>query len=437
MRKIVSVILVCMMTLSAFTLASCTAIKKVDGDLQTTVQTTTATTEQKEPVPVDSVNGKGARQLLESFFDDYKNSKSFDLSMSMTTTEEGVTTTESVEIKLNDKEMYMAMTMDETDMKIWFVGGVMYVDMAGEKYKTSTSDVNDMFGEGFVDELLSTIPTEFPEVYMKKVGDAQIYSYKGVYYFTVTVSAEEAEQMEVGDEEYTETIYFNSIGEVVKIVDKSATYTMTLNINSYGKNIVIAPPVDANGFEDITDMGGGQGSSEYAVYEWICETLENATTYSMDVSVDGQNMSYATDGNGKYLCVFEDTSYQEMWMVGGNGYVAQNGERPIKTSLTKDFKSSFEALEMLKDSVAMPIYESDMKDIEYIEDYYGASRLSFELEYFDGTSDCYHIEFYTGGNNITIVNIFISVVEENEVVSEIIYHFSEINDNSLKIYAPI
>ena len=92
---------------------------------------------------------------------------------------------------------------------------------------------------------------------------------------------------------------------------------------------------------------------------------------------------------------------------------------------------------MLKDSVAMPIYESDMKDIEYIEDYYGASRLSFELEYFDGTSDCYHIEFYTGGNNITIVNIFISVVEENEVVSEISYRFSGIDDNSLKIYAPI
>ena len=439
MKRIISFILVCMMILGVLTLSSCVPIKKIDGDAEsTTTQGTTATTAPQEPVPVDSVGGMGAKQLFEKFFEDFTNSKSFDFSASMTTTEDGKTVTENVEFKIDEGgELYMSMFMDGMDMKIWFVDGVVYVDMGGEKYKSSNQDVDDIFGEGFFDEFISIAPDEQYDAYLKKIEGAQIYSYGGLYYFSFSVTAEEAEQMGVGDEGYTETVYLKADGTITRIVDKSVTSSMTLNLNSYGKKVTITPPADPNSFEDMTDQGGGQVSDEYAVYEQVCEVLDNATTYSMDVYVDGQNMCYATDGSGKYLCVFEDTSCQEMWIVGGNGYVAQSGERPVKTSLTKDFKSSFEALEMLKDSVAMPIDEADMKDLEYIEDYYKASRISFELEYFEGTSDCYDIQFYTVGSNIKIVDIFISVVEENEVVSEIAYSFSGINDEDLKIYAPV
>ena len=105
MKRIISLILACMMIFGALTLSSCVPINEKDGDAQsTTTAGTTATTAPQEPVPVDSVNGKGAKQLLEKFFSDYKNSKSFDLSMSMTTTEDGVTLTDSIDMKLTEDD---------------------------------------------------------------------------------------------------------------------------------------------------------------------------------------------------------------------------------------------------------------------------------------------------------------------------------------------
>ena len=76
MKRIISLILACMMIFGALTLSSCVPINEKDGDAQsTTTAGTTATTAPQEPVPVDSVNGKGAKQLLEKFFDDWNNNE--------------------------------------------------------------------------------------------------------------------------------------------------------------------------------------------------------------------------------------------------------------------------------------------------------------------------------------------------------------------------
>ena len=435
MKRIISLILACMMIFGALTLSSCVPINEKDGDAQsTTTAGTTATTAPQEPVPVDSVNGKGAKQLLEKFFSDYKNSKSFDLSMSMTTTEDGVTLTDSIDMKLTEDELYMGMTMDGADMKIWYVGGVMYVDMGGEKYKTSNSDIDDMFGAGFVDEVVSTIPTEFPEAYMKKVEAAQIYSYGGIYYFSVSVSAEEAKQMEQGDEAYTETVYFNSSGAVTRIIDRSASSTMTLNLNSYGKSVTITPPADPDSFVDMTDQGGGQASAEYAVYEQICKKLSDATVYIMETKVNGVSyMDYTTDGEGKYVKVFDGNDYYSMWSVNGNGYVAVNDQTPVLTSITEEMLSAFEAAASLKDLIAEPVDESEMDAIT-LESVWGTKVLAFEIEYSEDECVVYVIKFNDSYNNL-----YIEITEySGQSVMKTSCRFELVSDGGfIKVNAPI
>ena len=430
MKRIISLILACMMIFGALTLSSCVPINEKDGDAQsTTTAGTTATTAPQEPVPVDSVNGKGAKQLLEKFFSDYKNSKSFDLSMSMTTTEDGVTLTDSIDMKLTEDELYMGMTMDGTDMKIWYVGGVMYVDMGGEKYKTSNSDIDDMFGAGFVDEVVSTIPTEFPEAYMKKVEAAQIYSYGGIYYFSVSVSAEEAKQMEQGDEAYTETVYFNSSGAVTRIIDRSASSTMTLNLNSYGKSVTITPPADPDSFMDITP----QYSAEYAVYRQILDVLRDATVYSMNVELDGEPyVLYQTDGIGEYVCVYESENIYQVWSGGGNKYAFAHNEQASKvTSLTEEMRSAFEAAALVKDVVLEPVDESEMDAIT-LESVWGTKVLAFEIEYSEDECVVYVITF---DDSYSYIHIEITEYS-GQSVSASDFYFKNINDENFKVVVP-
>lgn len=436
MKRIISFILVCMMILGVLTLSSCVPIKKIDGEADnTTTQGTTATTAPQEPVPVDSVGGKNAKQLIEKFFNDYKNSKSFDIEAQHVTAEDGMTTTESIALKLTDNDLYMDMKMDEMKMEVWFVDGVLYVDMDGQKYKSSNDDIDDVFGDGFIDEIVSGIPTEYPEAYMKKLEAAQIYSYGGIYYFSVTITAEEAEQMELGEEGYTETVYLKADGTVIKIVDKSATATMTMTVNSYGKNVTITPPADPNSFVDQTT----QTSEAYTAYESVCDTLYEAIAYGFDIIVEENSvvsMSYTTDGNGKYVCVLEETNTYEMWIVSGKGYVSVDGERPTQTSVTADMRSTFEELEGMKDYFATPIEEGDMKDLEVIDDYMGVTRITFEVEYFEGTSDFYIIDYSTVNNRIYSVTIMISSMEDGVVTSETTCYFVRLDDD-VKIYAPV
>ena len=269
MKKIISLVLAFIFVIGTLTLSSCVPIRKIDGDAEsTTTQGTTATTAPQKPVPVDSVNGMGAKQLFEKFFEEFTNSKSFDFNAIITTVEEGKIVTENVEFKIDESgELYVSMFAEGMDMKIWFVDGVVYVETEGQKYKSSNQDVDDIFGEGFFDEFISIAPDEQYDAYFKKIEGAQIYSYGGLYYFSFSVTAEEAEQMGVGDEGYTETVYLKADGTITKIVDKSATSSMTLNLNSYGKKVTITPPDDPDSFVDMTDQGGGHISAEYAAYE--------------------------------------------------------------------------------------------------------------------------------------------------------------------------
>ena len=430
--------------LGVLTLSSCVPIKKIDGDAEsTTTQGTTATTVPQEPVPVDSVGGMGAKQLFEKFFEDFTNSKSFDFSASMTTTEDGKTVTENVEFKIDEGgELYMSMFMDGMDMKIWFVDGVVYVATEGQKYKSSNQDVDDIFGEGFVDSFVSELPsTDHHDTYMKKLEAAQIYSYGGLYYFSVSVSAEEAKQMDMGDEAYTETIYFNSSGAVTKIIDRSATSTMTLNLNSYGKKVTITPPADPNSFVDMTDQGGGQVSDEYAVYEQVCEVLTSATAYSVVWYDDELYMSYETDGEGEHILANWGSNVYEIWYIDGQYYLSRNGEAPLETlSLNGEAYSAYQESQGINKILDDLEDGGSINDIATVNMGDSKKMMTFEFHYPSGDEFLENVIIFvsiTYDCDFTNIDISMNTQYNGEPIGITNFYFSSINLTDLNITAPV
>ena len=371
MKKIIVITLSCILTLSSFLFTACD--ERVDNNKlseQTADVTQNNTATEEKPMPIPSVKGKNARQLFEDAMSDYTSSKTFDVAMSMESTKDGEKTIEKIAYKINDTEMYLDIELEEQDMTIWFVDNTVYLEMDGQKLKAVNTSIADVLGENFLDELLAQIPTDtsdIPEAYKKKMERAQIYSYKGTYYFSITLTDAEAIEMELGDKGYTETIYFDSTGALKKIVTKDTEETLTVLLNSYGKDIKISKPKNADEFVESPtnqpnqpnenpnnpnqDGHGNQDPATYAVYEQLLDKIDNATSYIMSIELYGKPyISYQIDNNGgKYVSVTEsENSIYEMWIINGQGYVSINVETPLKTEITTSMLQSFESVENLK-----------------------------------------------------------------------------------------
>lgn len=452
MKKILVIVLVCVLTLSSFLFTACD--ERVDNNSkkpseETTGQPQNNTVTEENPMPVPSVKGKNARQLFEDAISAYTSSTTFDVSMSMETTEDGKTTTEKIAYKFTDTEMYFDIELDEQDMTIWFVDNTVYLEMDDEKYKASNTSIADVLGEDFFDQLLAEFPTDIsdiPEAYIKKMEGSQIYSYKGIYYFSVTVTDEEAVEMELGEKGYTETIYFDANGAIKKIVAKDAESTMTVLINSYGKDVTITKPENADTFvEQSFDSDnklpsdtpsdsdhGNQDPQTYAVYEQLLDKIDNATSYIMGIDLDEEPyISYQIDSKGgKFVYVTEsENSTYEMWIVDGQGYVSINGEKPLKCEITSDMLQSFDSVESLKDYlVKMKVLGDDMIGLSISNTTIpGEKLLTFSVKN-SSSEDLYSFTF---GNSY--IDALITTTSNGQ--SETIKYIFDFVD--MEVYAPI
>ena len=443
MKKIIVIAISCILTLSSFLFTACE--KRIDNNEnksseQTTAQTQNNTATEEKPMPIPAVKGKNARQLFEDAMSDYTSSKTFDVAMSMESTKDGEKTIEKIAYKINDTEMYLDIDMDEQDMTIWFVDNTVYLEMDGQKLKAVNTSVADVLGENFFDELLAKLPTDtddIPEAYKKKMESAQIYSYKGTYYFSVTVTDAEAIEMELGDKGYTETMYFNSTGAIKKIVAKDSEETITVLINSYGKDVTITKPENADEFieQPTTPPAdpGMQDPATYAVYEQLLNTIDTATVYTMTIEMDGEPyIFYETDGKGgKYVGVYEYSAESyDMWIVKNQGYISQNGQYPQKTTVSSDMLQSFTKIENLRDQITdNRIQGEKMSDLKH----FNTSNLNEKTLSFGVLDTTYTYVFTYGPSYIDVL----VTKNENGRSETIKYIFDFISDPMFEVYAPI
>ena len=438
MKRSISLALVCVLLAFSLALTACDIGNDVITDTETKpvtekqTDTETETEASKEPVPVDSLGGKNPKQLFLQFYDEYTQSKGYDITMTSRMTEEGVTSNQTVTVKVNETSIYVYMKYDEEEMKIWYVDGIMYTEMDGEKVKTSNSDIDDIFGDGFIEQISSTFPdkADLPQTYLDKLEKAQLYSYDGLYYCTVNVTDSEAQEM--GEEKgYKETLYFDANGKLKKAVDEAVDVYQCLVLTSYGTTVVINAPADAHKFVDMDNGGNSGGDNDpqaYAKYTQVCDAIAAADVYELNFLIDEQvYMDYATDGQNQYLGVYENNSYYSIWKIGNTGYASVDNGTPVQSQLTEDVLGSFSNASTMKNSIAEKLPNASMSDLR-VETSQGETIISFS------DSSCYYTYVYD--DEFTFIQVTIESVSGQDIES-ITYIISIIDDPNFQITRPI
>ena len=438
MKRIISLALVCVLLAFSLALTACDIGNDVITDTETKpvtekqTDTETETEASKEPVPVDSLGGKNPKQLFLQFYDEYTQSKGYDITMTSRMTEEGVTSNQTVTVKVNETSIYVYMKYDEEEMKIWYVDGIMYTEMDGEKVKTSNSDIDDIFGDGFIEQISSTFPdkADLPQTYLDKLEKAQLYSYDGLYYCAVNVTDSEAQEM--GEEKgYKETLYFDANGKLKKAVDEAVDVYQCLVLTSYGTTVVINAPADAHKFVDMDNGGNSGGDNDpqaYAKYTQVCDAIAAADVYELNFLIDEQvYMDYATDGQNQYLGVYENNSYYSIWKIGNTGYASVDNGTPVQSQLTEDVLGSFSNASTMKNSIAEKLPNASMSDLR-VETSQGETIISFS------DSSCYYTYVYD--DEFTFIQVTIESVSGQDIES-ITYIISIIDDPNFQITRPI
>lgn len=419
MKKIISLILAFIFVIGTLTLSSC----DTDGDAQTTIAR--ETTVRENPVPVDSLKGMNGKQLLERFFDDYKKAESLDARLNIAS--QG-TVTENMVVKVDKSgDMSISVNMNSLHMNIWHVGGVSYVDFGKDKYKMNSGSVEAVFGDDLLDDvsdhLISKIYRGSKDyVYGKKLENAQIYSYSGGYYFSVSVPFAEVTHNVIGREAYVMTASFNADGEVTRIVEKGQKKTVMLQINSYGKEVEVVPPQNPDDFAartNISDIG-------YLIYENTCKILRTASIYRMAVTVDDKlYIRYLTNG---YRDSINVSNKYTLWRIEGKGYYSDGGAATEMLMTDEKFKS-FDKVAPLKNFITTAISENQMKSFRFISTTV-ATKIYFTVEYAPGESRTFEVAIEDDFQSIS----YKMIVEENYKIKQTDrYYFSEINNNNIVI----
>lgn len=193
--------------------------------------------------PVATVNGMTPRQILDNFLAKYTSSKVFDIDITVQQVAEGTVATVREIVKISGTSVYVLLEMDGEEIEICVVDGVAYVNAGGEKIKAGNTEVEDILGDGALEEMLTSILKDMPQFYYTLVDEAQLYFYENTCFFMISLDL----SLVGGEGMFTEIFFVDQYGDVIRIVDQTDGMYMDSIINAYGdKPVVITPPADAD-----------------------------------------------------------------------------------------------------------------------------------------------------------------------------------------------
>ena len=447
MKKILSLVLVLILVMSSLLLVACD--DKADEAAATTVATTAATTadddnggsKPADPVKVENVNGMTAIELYEKFMDEYTTAETYDVKLTMDMTEDGVTEREEVIVKLGADAAYLKMDMDGGIREYWGIDGYVYYSgsFEGDTQKVKIEgELTSVLGD-MISTMLS-FPVEkddMSEAYLAEVEKAELYLYAGQYYYTVSL-VETEDDKEVTT---TETVYFDAQGKATKIVIESEGEKLVAVLNSYGKPVTVKAPADLDSFVDMDEVGGGEGGSgegaanDYLLYSTVFNFIDNADTYDLYVMVDYEpQLEYAVDAEGdEALCAYAEGMISEMWHVGDQVYVRQNGGEISSAAANEDTLSAFASVRMQKQVMSTLRLEEEQITSISIEEIDGGHCIMVVEDAGDGMVYHYSIEFAEDFSKIAIDMVCLQDGEPDMVIS---YRLREIGNSSFDIVAP-
>ncbi|MBE6593577.1 MAG: hypothetical protein E7642_06235 [Ruminococcaceae bacterium] len=443
-KKIIS--FMCLSALCALLICGCSEnvdLDETDGVIGTeatekaTEKQTEKATDSKKPSTDDNdiknINGKTPRECFEAFLADYSSATDFDIKIENTTyIDETQSYKESYNLKLSGEELYMLQT-GETRMEVWYVDGMLYVQAGAERVKAET-DIEEYFGADLVEMLTSSITDELHDVYLRKLDAARIHKTGGGYYVQIDISAQEAVQMDRGEEAFSDQIVFDETGKVTAIFSSYEQYILRVTFNSLGEPVEISAPENADDFEYVY-MGTEKDPEAYESFVQLCNTLKNAEKYKCEIYFDGKPRHvYQFDGENKYW-VKGGSPGSERWLVDNKAYYLTDHWIYTGEEATKDFLNGFDEIDNTLYYASLIV---DIEDMEYVisyEDKNGNNVVELAYYYDDGEwRDVYTYTFDPTAQTEIMINIL--SFQNGILTGEIDYCFTDINSDSLEIEAP-
>ena len=378
-----------------------------------------------------------ARQLLDKFLTEYTTAKTYDIEVSIQQFSMGEMMNIVTSVKLSESAMYFKMEMDGEALEMWVVDSIAYVNMNGEKVKQEGLTIEDVFGEGSIDSMISSAIKEMPEIFYTFVDQAQLYEMDGIYFFTVSLSLPEMGVMGM-----TETIYFDENGNVIRILDETQELTMDILVNSYGKPVEILPPADADEYleESLSpDMPENPDMPEipetddeiYQLYVDTCTTLQKSEYLLVFIDVPGVDyIDYRRFGEDRYVAMSVDEQSTEQWIVDRTGYIWIEREEFSKVTIDDDFLEAFTSVEAL-----LPVIVLEQAELQNFACYYNPYlwETTVVFDQVDEFGTLWNYE-YTVSDDKTYVDVIITeFVDEVEIAT---YTFNFMIDPDLEITLP-
>lgn len=318
------------------------------------VTTPEVTTPVEEPDPnqpegsvlVDSIGGKTVVELLEKFVEDFATAKTYDFTVSHEYTGFGVTTSESVSLKIGENTLAINMNMEFMVADIYFVDGIIYMNTGEQKIKIPAQNVDDVMGEGFLDSLQEG--PDFSEEDFEELADAKIYLLGDTYIVTFLSTDEDT------GEEVSTRLEFNADGELLLMEGTGETEHTLFVINSYGKPVTVTPPADADEYvslgsdpeipEGAVAVDTLNGMNARQLLDKFLTEYPTAKTYDIKVSIQqfsmeemmNMNVSVKIGESSMYFQMEMDGEILEMWVVDSIAYVNMNGEKTRQEGLASE-----------------------------------------------------------------------------------------------------
>ena len=420
MKRILSLVLVLIMLMSSALLVACD--KSSDEPVVTTAAATTEPENENEdggdnkpaakPVEVDKVNGMTAAELYEKFYTEYLEAETYDVYMLAKLEDED---DEEFYLKRGVDSMYLNLMWDGDYGEYWEVDGVLYGQADGEKAKITGGSLEDLFGSRMLDEMrLNMFYRENMEGYLARLADVKLYSYKGEFYYELTLTTEEIDELLVSyTETYTERIYFDAQGVLKRAIFVNDYTELTVTMNSYGQPVTVKAPADADSYVEYGDGGEerpvpqGQpvdevnGMNVREILEKFVEDYTTAETYdiemTMTTSEGKEEIKLKLNRDSLYMKMDVEDQDMEMWIVDEVCYMKTGNEKVKMAGVSiEDIYGEGGPQDMLSQAMGQLDPES-FDELEGVQLYY------YEGEYYfyDETSESNGIVYINADGEIT------------------------------------
>lgn len=406
---------------------------------------------ENNPVPVETLNGKSAKELYESFIAEYTAATSYDILIETNTVVEGIPVNSSVRLKTNNFAVYVKIDNILENTECWFLDPATYLKSGTLKYKIPNAGIDHFLGRDFVETTLSgAMSGAEQETYLKKLNDATIYLHNGEYYFQIELTDEEAAAAGIEAEGFSETVFLNAQGKVKKIVDSCATENVTVTLAAYSDFVNITLPKDAASYEiyyipedelepPFNENAGDQDPRAYAKYQEIFDTLKEAFTFTVATNVDGSTaMQYLFVNKSEFVSVLgEDGNYYCRYYINKKGYEGPLGGTFSQVDVTNDFMSHFEHARSVKQKICdMQLHGNEMKDFTMTKVSSSQNVFTFSHDLGDGAVDYYEISVFYSSKEVDGVSFSIRHTVNGEDIGTDNYDCFGINDRYTEIVVP-